>query len=57
MKKNKVTAYIIILFVLVVTLPIGFLSINANSGVISLIMMILMEIGVLAALIIGINNK
>ncbi len=57
MKKNKVTAYLIILFVLVVTLPIGFLSINSNSGVISLIMMILMEFGVLAALIIGVNKK
>lgn len=57
MKKNKLTAYLLILFALVVPLNFGFLSIDHYNGLISLIMMIMIIFAVVAALIIGVDNK
>lgn len=56
MKKNKLVAAVLIALALIIPLNFGFLSIEANEGVFSLIMMILAEFLVLGALIIGINK-
>ena len=56
MKKNKLIAYILIALALIIPLNFGFLSIEANEGVFSLIMMILAEFLVLGAFIVGINK-
>ena len=57
MKKNKLISYLIILFVLLVPVNIGLLSIQNTHGVVSLIMMILIEFLVVAALIVGVDKK
>jgi len=56
MKKNKLIAIVLIALALLIPLNFGFLSIGANEGVISLIMMILAEFLVLSAFIIGVNK-
>ena len=57
MKKNKLIAYALILFVLLIPVNFGLLSIDEHQGVVSLIMMILIEFLVLAALIVGVDKK
>ena len=57
MKKNKLIAYGLILFVLLIPVNIGLLSMENNQGAVSLIMMILIEFLVLGALIIGVDKK
>ena len=57
MKKNKLIAYALILLALLIPVNFGFLSIDETHGSVSLIMMILMEFLVLAALIIGVDRK
>lgn len=57
MKKNKLIALVILLFALVIPLNFGFLHIEEYDGAISLISMILVELGVMGALIIGVSNK
>lgn len=57
MKKNKLIALAIILFALLVPLNFGFLHIEEYHGAISLISMIVVELGVLVALILGVSNK
>ncbi len=57
MKKNKVIAYLLILLALLIPLNFGILSIDSTQGVVSLVMMILIEFLVLAALIIGVDKK
>lgn len=56
MKKNRLIGIGLILFVLIVPLNIGFLEIDMSHGTLSLIMMILVEVLVLGALIIGVNK-
>ena len=56
MKKNKLTAIVMIIFVLVIPLNFGFLEISEHVGAVSLIMMVLAEFLVLGALIVGINK-
>ncbi|MEQ8323270.1 MAG: hypothetical protein RIC15_10305 [Vicingaceae bacterium] len=56
MKKNKLVAILLIAFSLLIPLNFGFLSIEANEGVVSLIMMILIQFAVLGAFLIGINK-
>lgn len=56
MKKNKLIAIILIALALLIPLNFGFLSIEANEGVVSLIMMILAEFLVLGAFIVGVNK-
>ena len=56
MKKNKLYALVMIIFVLVIPLNFGFLGITENVGVVSLIMMVLAEFLVLGALLVGINR-
>ena len=56
MKKNKLSAIVMIIVVLVIPLNFGFLSIAEHIGAVSLIMMILAEFLVLGALIVGINK-
>jgi hypothetical protein len=53
MKKNKLYALLIIAFVLLVPLNFAFLSIEENEGVISLFMMVIIELLVVGALILG----
>jgi hypothetical protein len=57
MKKNKLIAYALILFVLLIPVNIGLLSIDEYQGPVSLIMMILIEFLVLAAFVIGVDKK
>lgn len=57
MKKNKLVAYLLIFFVLLIPVNIGFLSIDDSHGLVSLIMMILVEFVVVGALILGVDNK
>jgi len=57
MKKNKLIAYLLILFALLIPVNFGLLSIDYTQGAVSLIMMILIEFLVLGALIIGIDKK
>lgn len=57
MKKNKLTAYLLILFTLIVPLNFGLLEIEENQGALSLVMMIIIEFAVLGALIIGVDKK
>ena len=57
MKKNKLIAYALILFVLLVPVNLGLLSIEEYHGPVSLIMMVLIEFLVLGALIIGVDKK
>lgn len=56
MKKNKLSAIAMIIFVLVIPLNFGFLGITEHVGAVSLIMMILAEFLVLGALLVGINR-
>ena len=56
MKKNKLIAAILIALALIIPLNYGFLSIEANEGMVSLIMMILAEFLVLTAFIVGVNK-
>jgi hypothetical protein len=53
MKKNKLYALAMIAFVLLVPLNFAFLSIEQYEGGISLVMMIMIEVLVVAALILG----
>ena len=57
MKKNKVIAYLLILLALLIPVNFGILSIDSTQEVVSLVMMILIEFLVLAALIIGVDKK
>ena len=57
MKKNKLIAYALILFALLVPLNFGFLSIEQHEGVVSLIMMVLIEFLIIGALVIGVDQK
>ena len=56
MKKNKLSAIVMILVVLVVPLNFGFLSITEHVGAVSLIMMVLAEFLTIGALVVGINK-
>lgn len=56
MKKNKLIASVLIALALLIPLNFGFLEIEANEGVVALVMMILAEFLVLGAFIIGINK-
>ncbi len=57
MKKNKLIAYLIILITLLIPVNFGLLQIDETQGVLSLIMMILIQFAMLAALLIGIDKK
>lgn len=57
MKKNKLIAYALILFTLLIPLNFGFLSIEDTHGAVSLIMMVIIQFAVLGALIIGVDKK
>ncbi len=56
MKKNKLIAIVLIALALLIPLNFGFLAIEANQGMVSLLMMVLAEFLVLTAFIIGINK-
>lgn len=57
MKKNKLISYLLILFALILPMNIGLLSIEDTHGMLSLLMMVLIEFAVIAALIIGVDKK
>ncbi len=56
MKENKLIAFALIALALLIPLNFGFLDIEANEGVISLIMMVLAEFLVFGAFIFGVNK-
>ena len=57
MKKNKLIAYLLVLFVLIVPLNIGLLSIDETPGWVSLVMMVIIQFAVLFALLLGVDKK
>jgi len=56
MKKNKLSAILMIIFVLIIPMNFGFLNISDHVGPVSLIMMVLAEFLILGALLVGINK-